>query len=88
MREAFADLNARLDQLTRQLDRVAQISAATAAGPRNEEPPRQLIASHHPEVVCVCAFGALIKEPLLSAYETSKAFRLLHRHERVIESRR
>jgi hypothetical protein len=43
MREAFADLNARLDQLTRQLDRVAQISAANAAGPRNEEPPRQLI---------------------------------------------
>ena len=43
MREAFADLNARLDQLTRQLDRVAQISTANAAPPRNEEPPRQLI---------------------------------------------
>jgi methionyl-tRNA formyltransferase len=26
------------------------------------------IAAAHPEAVCVCAFGALIKEPLLSAY--------------------
>jgi localization factor PodJL len=42
-RAAFADLNARLDRLTRQLDRVAQISASNAAPPRSEEPPRQLI---------------------------------------------
>jgi methionyl-tRNA formyltransferase len=27
------------------------------------------IAAAEPESVCVCAFGALIKEPLLSAYE-------------------
>src|SRR5262249_31414611 len=43
MREALAGLNARLDQLGGQLNKVAQISAANAAGPRNEEPPRQLI---------------------------------------------
>ena len=43
MREALAGLNARLDQLGGQLNRVAQISAANAAGPRHEEPPRQLI---------------------------------------------
>ena len=43
MREALAGLNARLDQLGGQLNKVAQISAANAAGPRHEEPPRQLI---------------------------------------------
>jgi methionyl-tRNA formyltransferase len=35
----------------------------------NDEQSRALIASHHPEAVCVCAFGALIKEPLLSEHE-------------------
>jgi methionyl-tRNA formyltransferase len=30
---------------------------------------RERIASARPEVVCICAFGALIKEPLLSDYE-------------------
>lgn len=30
---------------------------------------RALIAAAHPDAVVVCAFGALIKEPLLSAYE-------------------
>jgi methionyl-tRNA formyltransferase len=29
----------------------------------------ELIAAAAPEVICVCAFGALIREPLLSAYE-------------------
>jgi methionyl-tRNA formyltransferase len=35
----------------------------------NDEPARALIAQARPDVVCVCAFGALIKEPLLSEYE-------------------
>lgn len=34
----------------------------------NEEQARTEIAERRPEVVCVCAFGALIKEPLLSDY--------------------
>ncbi len=32
----------------------------------NDAPARERIAAARPEVVCVCAFGALIKEPLLS----------------------
>ena len=32
----------------------------------SDEQSRELIAAASPEVVCVCAFGALIKEPLLS----------------------
>jgi methionyl-tRNA formyltransferase len=35
----------------------------------NDEATRRLIASAEAEVVVVCAFGALIKEPLLSDYE-------------------
>jgi methionyl-tRNA formyltransferase len=35
----------------------------------NSEDARQRIALARPEVVCICAFGALIKEPLLSDYE-------------------
>jgi methionyl-tRNA formyltransferase len=35
----------------------------------NDEAARERIAAAAPGVVCVCAFGALIKEPLLSAYE-------------------
>jgi methionyl-tRNA formyltransferase len=34
----------------------------------NDEEARSRIASHHPGAVCVCAFGALIKEPLLSEH--------------------
>lgn len=34
----------------------------------NESEVRELIASFAPEAVCVCAFGGLIKEPLLSSY--------------------
>lgn len=34
----------------------------------NDEPARVRIAAARPEVVCVCAFGGLIKEPLLSDY--------------------
>ena len=34
----------------------------------NDEEARAEIASFEPEVVCVCAFGALIKEPLLSSW--------------------
>src|SRR2546423_4011968 len=34
----------------------------------NSEEARERIASCDPEAVCICAFGALIKEPLLSAY--------------------
>jgi methionyl-tRNA formyltransferase len=35
----------------------------------NESATRELIASVSPDAVVVCAFGALIKEPLLSEYE-------------------
>ena len=35
----------------------------------NDPPTRELIASVAPEVVVVCAFGALVKEPLLSDHE-------------------
>ncbi|HWX88271.1 MAG TPA: methionyl-tRNA formyltransferase, partial [Solirubrobacteraceae bacterium] len=35
----------------------------------NHPDARELLASHAPEAVIVCAFGALIKEPLLSRYE-------------------
>ncbi|MBV9309726.1 MAG: methionyl-tRNA formyltransferase, partial [Solirubrobacterales bacterium] len=34
----------------------------------NEDSARESIASRSPQVVCVCAFGALIKEPLLSEH--------------------
>jgi methionyl-tRNA formyltransferase len=34
----------------------------------NDEAARDRIAAAGPEVVCVCAFGALIKEPLLSQH--------------------
>jgi methionyl-tRNA formyltransferase len=34
----------------------------------NSDEARARIASHRPDAVCVCAFGALIKEPLLSEY--------------------
>jgi len=34
----------------------------------NADAARETIASHRPETVCVCAYGALIKEPLLSEY--------------------
>jgi methionyl-tRNA formyltransferase len=34
-----------------------------------DDAARERIAAAHPDVVCVCAFGALIKEPLLSDYE-------------------
>jgi methionyl-tRNA formyltransferase len=34
----------------------------------NDEPARERIAAAAPEAVVVCAFGALIKEPLLSAH--------------------
>jgi methionyl-tRNA formyltransferase len=35
----------------------------------NSEEARERIDAAAPEAVCVCAFGALIKEPLLSSYE-------------------
>jgi len=35
----------------------------------NEEDARRRIAAAEPEAVCICAFGALIKEPLLSQHE-------------------
>lgn len=34
----------------------------------NSDEARALIAEARPEAVCICAFGALIKEPLLSEY--------------------
>jgi methionyl-tRNA formyltransferase len=34
----------------------------------NDEPALERIAAARPQAVCVCAFGALIKEPLLSRY--------------------
>jgi methionyl-tRNA formyltransferase len=35
----------------------------------NSEEARERIAGVEPDVVCICAFGALIKEPLLSEHE-------------------
>jgi methionyl-tRNA formyltransferase len=35
----------------------------------HEPEPLERIAAAQPEVACVCAYGVLIKEPLLSAYE-------------------
>jgi methionyl-tRNA formyltransferase len=35
----------------------------------NDEAARERIAAERPDVVCVCAFGALIKPPLLSDFE-------------------
>jgi methionyl-tRNA formyltransferase len=35
----------------------------------NDEAPRARIAEAEPEAVCICAFGALLKEPLLSQHE-------------------
>jgi methionyl-tRNA formyltransferase len=35
----------------------------------NDEPARERISAAGPQTVCVCAFGALIKEPLLSDHE-------------------
>jgi methionyl-tRNA formyltransferase len=35
----------------------------------NAEEARERIAAARPEAVCICAFGALIKEPLLSEHE-------------------
>jgi methionyl-tRNA formyltransferase len=35
----------------------------------NDEPARERISAAAPQTVCVCAFGALIKEPLLSEHE-------------------
>lgn len=35
----------------------------------NHEPARAAIAAAGPEVVCVCAYGGLIREPLLSDHE-------------------
>jgi methionyl-tRNA formyltransferase len=35
----------------------------------NDEEARARIAAAGPEVMCICAYGALIKEPLLSDYE-------------------
>jgi methionyl-tRNA formyltransferase len=34
----------------------------------NDEPARARIAAERPDAICVCAFGALIKEPLLSEH--------------------
>jgi methionyl-tRNA formyltransferase len=51
-------------------------AAATALGLElvqpesvNSEEARARIADTEPDAVCICAFGALIKEPLLSSYE-------------------
>ena len=59
--------------------RVAPPPVAEAAGrlglelfqPKsvNDEDARARIAEAEPEVVCICAFGALLKEPLLSQHE-------------------
>jgi methionyl-tRNA formyltransferase len=39
----------------------------------NDEDARARIAEAEPEVVCICAFGALLKEPLLSQHEMLNA---------------
>jgi methionyl-tRNA formyltransferase len=46
-------------ELSIELDQPESINALDA---------RQRVAQARPEVVCVCAYGALIREPLLSAY--------------------
>lgn len=46
-------------QLGLELDQPASI---------NDPDARERLNSHRPEVVCVCAFGGLIKEPLLSEH--------------------
>ncbi len=38
-------------------------------GDVNSEEARARIAAADPEAVCICAYGALLREPLLSAYE-------------------
>jgi len=38
-------------------------------GSVNDEQARERIAAARPDVVCVCAFGALLREPLLSEHE-------------------
>ncbi len=63
--------------------RVAPPPVAEAAGrlglelfqPKsvNDEDARARIAEAEPEVVCICAFGALLKEPLLSQHEMLNA---------------
>jgi methionyl-tRNA formyltransferase len=63
--------------------RVAPPPVAEAAGrlglelfqPRsvNDEDARERIAGAEPDVVCICAFGALLKEPLLSQHEMLNA---------------
>ena len=63
--------------------RVAPPPVAEAAGrlglelfqPKsvNDEDARARIADAEPEVVCICAFGALLKEPLLSQHEMLNA---------------
>jgi methionyl-tRNA formyltransferase len=35
----------------------------------NDDSTRERIAAEHPDVVCVCAFGALIKPPLLTDFD-------------------
>lgn len=52
MARAAAELGIRLDQ-------PASV---------NDPEARELISSVHPDAVCVCAYGGLIKEPLLSSY--------------------
>jgi methionyl-tRNA formyltransferase len=46
-------------ELAIELDQPAEV---------NQEAARSRIADAQPEAICVCAFGALIKEPLLSDY--------------------
>jgi methionyl-tRNA formyltransferase len=50
-----------------QAARELEIELAQPAG-INQEAARSRIADTQPEAICVCAFGALIKEPLLSDY--------------------
>src|SRR5438270_2457860 len=42
--------------------------AVTQPASVNDDEARERIASARPDTVCVCAFGGLIKEPLLSSY--------------------
>jgi methionyl-tRNA formyltransferase len=50
--------------------RARELGLAVIQPERLHEPePLERIAAAAPEVVCVCAYGVLIKEPLLSAYE-------------------
>jgi methionyl-tRNA formyltransferase len=50
--------------------KAGELSLALSQPPRvNDDAAREEIAAAEPQAIVVCAFGAIIKEPLLSSYE-------------------